>query len=137
MLWPFGESLKRRRIVRTAEVVIEVEEKALFNSERDRRSRLMWCPACRQKVEIVTLERAAGIAGVSMRTIYRWVEVETILFIEDGGHLLICIPGLFRRKTAQDPIIQQIAGRSPTGSWNWMRRFPLILNRIRVTKKGV
>jgi uncharacterized protein YbaR (Trm112 family) len=92
-----GTALKRRRIVRTAEVIIETEEKTALSSSQDRHLNLMWCPDCRRKVEMVRPERAAQIACVTTRTLYRWIETETAHFIEDGGRLLICVPALFAR----------------------------------------
>jgi len=89
-----GEALKRKRIVRTAEVTIETQESVVLRGSSDRRSTLKWCPACRRQVEMVTPERAAQIAGVSPRTIYRWIEAGTIHSVEDCGHPLICRPAL-------------------------------------------
>lgn len=81
-------------MIKTAEVTIETEERTVLPSGRERRSTLMLCPACRRQVEMVTPEHAAWVAGVRPRTIYRWVEAGAIHFIEDRGHLLICLPAL-------------------------------------------
>jgi hypothetical protein len=80
-----GGGLKRRRIVRTAEVTIETEEKTTLRDSQERRSALMWCPACRRQVEMVTPEQAARIAGVNERTIYRWVESGKLHFIKKSN----------------------------------------------------
>lgn len=97
-----GEALKRKRIVRTAEVTIETEESIVLRASQDRRCSVMWCPNCRRQVEMVTPERAAKIAGVSERTIYRWVEGGKLHFIENAGHLLICVPALRLRAAVLD-----------------------------------
>src|SRR6267143_734536 len=68
-----GDGLKRKRIVRTAEVTIETEEQIVLRST-GRNTTLMWCPACRRQVEMATPEEAAQIGDVSARTIYRCVE---------------------------------------------------------------
>ena len=86
-------SLKRKRTVRTAEVTIETEE-ILLRPVANRRNLPMWCPNCRRKVEMVTPEHAAQIAGVTLRTIYRWVDAATVHFVEDRGSVLICVPAL-------------------------------------------
>jgi excisionase family DNA binding protein len=89
-----GDRLKRRRIVRTAEVTIETEESILLRDTPDRGSSLVWCPRCRRQVEMVTPERAAQIVGVSPPTIYRWVETGRVHFAQDRGQLVICVPTL-------------------------------------------
>lgn len=56
---------------------------------------LAWCPACAQSVRMLRPEEAGALAGVSSRTIYRWVEAQKVHFAEtpDGG-LLICLNSL-------------------------------------------
>jgi len=85
-------------------VTIETEEKAVIRGARDRGSSLMWCSGCRRKVQMVTPERAAQIAEVSTRTIYRWIEASTVHFVEDSGHLLVCVQTLPLRAPVQDAI---------------------------------
>lgn len=44
---------------------------------------------------MVTPERAAAIAGVTVRTINRWVEAESVHFTETrNGLLLLCVYSL-------------------------------------------
>jgi hypothetical protein len=94
-----GDGLKRKRIVRTAEVTIETEEHVIIHrSSGGAHPSLQWCPFCRRQVEMVTPEQAGQIAGVSERTIYRWVEAGTIHFLEDSGHTYVCVPALPARK---------------------------------------
>src|SRR5260370_8441334 len=81
LLFP-GDSLKRKRIVRTAEVTIETEESVVLRTAKGQQTSLMWCPACCRQVEMVTPEQAAQIVGVSTRTISRWVEAENLHFNE-------------------------------------------------------
>jgi len=86
--------LKRNRTVRTAEVTIETEENILLRPVANGRALPMSCPNCRREVEMVTPEHAAQIAGVTQRTIYRWVDAATVHFVEDRGSVLICVPAL-------------------------------------------
>ena len=54
-----------------------------------------WCKECAAQVRMIMPEQAAGLACVSQRTIYRWVEAGKIHFIEtpEGG-LLVCLQSL-------------------------------------------
>lgn len=76
-------------------MTIETEESVVLRGSTDQCASLMWCPACRRHVDMVTPERAARIAGVSERTIYRWVEARKLHFAETSeGSLLICLDSL-------------------------------------------
>jgi excisionase family DNA binding protein len=83
-------------------VTIETEESTVPRAIQDRRSSVMWCPNCRRQVEFVSPEQAAQIAGVSTRTIYRWVEAGTIHFLEDCGHTYVCVPALTAREQTHE-----------------------------------
>ena len=75
----------------TREITIETEEHIVLGSGAIQRATVMWCPACRGRVEMLTPEQAAQVAGVSTRTIFRWAESGTVHFIEECGHpLVIC-----------------------------------------------
>jgi hypothetical protein len=83
--------LKRKRIVRTAEMTIETEESVVLRGSPVPRCPVMWCQGCCGQVEMVTPEEAARIAGVNTRMIYRWVEARNIHFVETSeGLLLVC-----------------------------------------------
>ena len=54
-----------------------------------------WCAVCAATVRMVTPEAAAVLAGVTTRTIYRWIEVALVHFTESPeGALLICANSL-------------------------------------------
>ncbi|MBI4468086.1 MAG: hypothetical protein HY650_02060 [Acidobacteria bacterium] len=54
-----------------------------------------WCQGCTDQVEMLSADQAATVAGVRCRTLYRWVEAESIHFVEGGdGRLLICFNSL-------------------------------------------
>lgn len=49
-------------------------------------------------VKMVTPEAAAVVAGVSTRTVYRWVEAGKIHFAETpAGLVLVCLNSLLKR----------------------------------------
>jgi hypothetical protein len=76
------------------EITIEMDEITLINIRRDDSARL-WCPGCSATVAMVLPEQAAEIAGVTVRTINRWVETEKVHFMEtDNGMLLLCVNSL-------------------------------------------
>ena len=52
------------------------------------------CTGCGEEVEMVTPEHAAEIAGVTLRTIYRWIDAGNIHFVENRGQVLVCFPAL-------------------------------------------
>lgn len=60
------------------------------------------CPVCLKDVEMVSLEGAALLAGVSLRDICRRVGSDHVHFVEtaDGG--LICLPSLLNKISLGD-----------------------------------
>ena len=79
---------RRTRItIETAEVML-VRRRANAMGE-------LWCRQCGEQVVMVTPERAAMLAFVSPRAIYRRVERGAIHFVEmPEGSLLICLKSL-------------------------------------------
>jgi excisionase family DNA binding protein len=52
---------------------------------------LAWCSGCGREINMITPEQAAGLRGVTPRTIYRWVEAGKLHFIEPpDGSLFVC-----------------------------------------------
>ncbi|HEU4389870.1 MAG TPA: helix-turn-helix domain-containing protein [Blastocatellia bacterium] len=71
------------------EITIETDRLVVFSKRRV--SMVWWCCACRQRRKMLTVDDAAAAAGVTSRTIYRWVESERLHFTETSeGRLLIC-----------------------------------------------
>lgn len=58
-------------------MTIETEESVVLRGVANQHATLMWCPSCRRRVEMVTPERAAQIAGVTEHTIYGLNEEES------------------------------------------------------------
>jgi excisionase family DNA binding protein len=72
-------------------------ERLLIIPRRNNATRL-WCDRCKGPVTMISSEEASAIAGVSSRTIYRWVEAGRIHFMEtDTGALRICVNSITDR----------------------------------------
>ena len=70
---------------------ITIETDRIFVLSRRKVFVVAWCHECGQRTTMITVDEAAAIAGVSSRTIYRWVESERLHFAETSeGCLLIC-----------------------------------------------
>ena len=81
-------------IRKRTETTIEVEEVIYAVCDSNRLTRA-WCPVCGIAVAMVTPQHASAIAGVSVRTINRWVESESVHFMETPtGLLLLCANSL-------------------------------------------
>ncbi|MGH9902508.1 MAG: hypothetical protein ACRD68_11935 [Pyrinomonadaceae bacterium] len=63
---------------------------------------LVWCPACLREAEMVPLEEAALLAGISLRDICRRVVADDIHLVEaaDGG--LVCLNSLLNKFSLGD-----------------------------------
>lgn len=82
--------MKRKRI---AEIVIEASRTIIYT--RRYQARTKWCPSCGAEVEMITAFEAAGLAGVSSYTIYRWAEEGRIHSdATPEGALLVCLNSL-------------------------------------------
>ena len=58
-----------------------------------------YCPQCRQQSWWVTAGQAAQMAGVSTRTVYRWVEEGQVHFEEwEGREIRVCASSLPLRR---------------------------------------
>jgi len=76
---------------------ITVETHRLLVMRKPMRAARAWCVRCCEQVEMVTPERAALLAGVSLRAICRQVEVDDVHFVETAnGLLLICLNSLLK-----------------------------------------
>jgi hypothetical protein len=51
-----------------------------------------WCKSCGKRVVMLRADEAARLAGVSSRTLYRWVEDRLVHFTETQDQLvLVCL----------------------------------------------
>ena len=75
------------------EITVETDE--VWVIRRPGRLVRAWCPTCGRQVGMVTPDEAAVVAGVSWRTMARWVEAEKVHFTETpDGLLLVCLNSL-------------------------------------------
>lgn len=63
---------------------------------------LVWCPACLKEVEMVSLEEAALLAGVSLRDICRRVGADRLHFVETADVGLVCTNSLMDKASLGD-----------------------------------
>ena len=80
--------------LKRTEITVEVDE-LIYAADRSSELRPAWCNACEALMTMVTPQQASAIAGVSVRTIYQWVESNRVHFVETGdGLLLLCVNSL-------------------------------------------
>lgn len=78
---------------RKTKITLETERYLIIN--RSDQAAKGWCHLCNEEVRMLRPEEAATVAGVTARTIYRWVEAGKIHFKEtDAGFLLVCFNSL-------------------------------------------
>ena len=63
---------------------------------------LGWCQVCLQEIEMVTLEGAALLAGVSFQDICRQVAAGQIHFVESADGALICLSSCMNNASLGD-----------------------------------
>ena len=77
---------EKRRIRR---VTIETERTLIFRSRSGQCD--AWCPECGAQRHMLIPPKAAAVAGLSERAIYRLIEAGAVHFAEDeNGSLLVC-----------------------------------------------
>ncbi len=80
---------------RKAAVTIETER--LLVIQRSRASVESWCAGCAARVDMVGVQEAAAIAGISEREIFQLSEAGPIHFAETTeGRALFCVPSLLK-----------------------------------------
>ena len=85
---------KHRVNRKRTEITIEVDEVIYAAGHRNRLIRA-WCKPCGSEVTMVTPQHASAIARVSVRTVNRWVEGDSVHFMETpDGLLLLCANSL-------------------------------------------
>lgn len=55
-----------------------------------------WCPACLKEVDMVPLEGAALLAGVSLRDICRRIGADHVHLVETADGALVCTDSLLK-----------------------------------------
>lgn len=93
------------------EITIETDEIMVLR-HRIKVSR-SWCAQCSEQTALVTADQAAVVAGVSSRTIYRWVEADKLHFMETPeGLLLICLNSIPHSGEAVGPLTRSTQAKS-------------------------
>ena len=91
------------------EITIETDRLVVVSGRKV--SIVSWCRECNQRVQMVTVDEAAAMAGLSSRTVYRWIEAEKIHSIETSERLLlVCALSLMSASGMEEIGIEQ---RSP------------------------
>ena len=81
--------MKRRKRL---EITVETSQLVI---RRDANQAAVWCLECSSPVQAVPPEDAAALAGVSTRTLYRWVEAGQLHLIETAEQSpLLCLNSL-------------------------------------------
>ena len=75
-------------MTKRTEIIVETHRLLIIRRRGD--SIRAWCEGCLAEVEMITPNKAAAVANVSSRTIYRWVEDAKLHFTESDGALHIC-----------------------------------------------
>lgn len=81
-------------MTRRTEITIETDQVVVIR--RYRKVLRTWCVACAKKVMMVTAGEAAAATGVSLITVYRWVESCNVHSAEtQEGLLFVCLDSLY------------------------------------------
>ena len=87
---------------RKKRIEITIETERLLVITRRKSATLAMCSQCAGQVEMVTADEASTLAGVSSRTIYRWIEEGKVHFLEPSDGLsLICLNSLYNSKASK------------------------------------
>ncbi|MGB7922652.1 MAG: hypothetical protein WCF57_05350 [Pyrinomonadaceae bacterium] len=77
-------------------ITVEIDRVVLVSQRKS--SPIAWCAACAAEVRMVSADEAAAVAHASSRAIYRWIEDDTLHFIETPeGRLFICLNSITRK----------------------------------------
>lgn len=82
--------------------VTTIETHQIVIVRRPEGATLAWCHACLKEIEMVHLEEAALLAGVSLRDICRRVGDGETHFVETANGGLVCLPSLLNRLSLGD-----------------------------------
>ena len=78
--------------------VTTIEMHQIVTVRRPVGATLAWCPVCLGEVEMVPLEEAALLVGVSLRDICRRVGADDIHVVETANSGLVCLNSLLSKK---------------------------------------
>jgi hypothetical protein len=64
----------------------------------------VWCPRCKQYAVLLRTRKAARIADVSCKTIYRYVEEDKVRFVKIAGSTIRICSGCLLRSNEDRPV---------------------------------
>lgn len=80
---------------RRAEITVELNQVVVIKKPEG--LVVLWCPACNERVNMITPEAAAILSNVDTRTIYRRIDAGTLHFAETSDELaLVCLNSLLK-----------------------------------------
>ena len=83
-------------------IEITIETERLLVITRRKSATQARCLPCASQVKMVTADEASTLAGVSSRTIYRWIEEGKVHFLEPSDGLpLVCLNSLYDSKASK------------------------------------
>ena len=72
-----------------------MERQEISVLRRNRQAVIQFCKQCGAKVEMLTVESACAITGMTPRMLYRSIETENVHFVESSeGMILLCSESL-------------------------------------------
>jgi hypothetical protein len=87
------QSRCRMKITRRIEISVERHEVSVLR--RNRQAVIQFCDHCGAKVEMLTVESACAITGMTPRMLYRSIETENVHYVESlEGVILLCSESL-------------------------------------------
>lgn len=103
-----GNDRCRAGMKKKATITVETERLLVISGSLHTLER--WCCRCNAQVRLVGVAEAALIAGASERTIFRWVELAEIHFVEtEEGKAMFCVDSLLQQRdsrTWKPPLIE-------------------------------
>ena len=102
--------MRTKRVRRTTEITMETAE--YIFARKTAQPEVEWCVQCGAQVSFLKPEEAAREAGVTARSIYRWVEEERIHFVEtESSGILVCRASLSNLRSPKFP--DKVIGSDP------------------------
>jgi hypothetical protein len=82
----------------TRKTKITVERERLLVISRQRRQVVAWCQTCSAEVDMLAVEEAAALTGLSQRAVFRLLEAGSLHFTENHeSEVLICLNSLLKQ----------------------------------------
>ena len=93
---PFQEwAMRTKKTTKTVELTVARSES--FVVPKPFGQTFVWCEECHRRGAFVTPPEASRASGVSLRTLFRRIELAEVHFVEmPGAGLLICLESLLR-----------------------------------------